>query len=135
MSNVNAPVVFDIKYHFVWHTKFRTPILQGDLRKRARELLRQDCEAKGMNIIEGKLGKNYIYMMVSCPAHRSPSEIMRLLKGRSSKLLQEEFPYIKEKNLHGSLWDSGYFCATIGDTPIEVIRNYIDGLPGPGFQP
>ena len=137
MPDINNPTIFDIKYHFAWHTKFKTPILTGSLRERARELLRQDCKVKGISILGGRMGDNYVYMQLSCPAHRSPSEIMRLLKGRSSRLLQEEFPHLKEMNFHGAVWDSGYFCASFGDVKKDIIEKYIGRSPRlpDGFQP
>jgi len=128
MPDINNPAIFDIKYHFVWHTKFKTPILTDEVRARARKLVLQNCTQLGIKLLEGRLGRNYVYMKLSCPAHRSASEIMRLLKGRSSRLLREEFPYLKEMNLDKSMWEDGYFCATFGDVKDEVIREYIDSL-------
>ena len=43
--------VYDIKYHFVWITKYRYKVLEGTIAYRLRELLRQGCEAKGIEII------------------------------------------------------------------------------------
>ena len=34
---------FDIKYHFVWITKYRKPILTGEVGVRLRELVREVC--------------------------------------------------------------------------------------------
>ena len=33
--------IWDCKYHLVWVTKYRYPILAGDVGERARELLRE----------------------------------------------------------------------------------------------
>ena len=45
--------VYDIKYHFVWITKYRYPVLTGAVALRARELLRQGCEANNLRILKG----------------------------------------------------------------------------------
>ena len=34
-----------IQYHFVWVTKYRYKMLQGDVAVRIRELIRQTCKA------------------------------------------------------------------------------------------
>ena len=35
---------YKIEYHFIWVTKYRYQVLQGDLALRVRELVRQTCE-------------------------------------------------------------------------------------------
>jgi putative transposase len=129
MPDINNPVVADIKYHFAWHTKFLAPILTDAVADKAKELILESCRENKLIKLEARMGKNYVYLKVSSPARLSPSNIMRLLKGRSSKHLQEMFPHIKEMGLHGSVWDGGYFCATCGDVTDEVIRNYIKQPP------
>lgn len=64
---------------------------------RLRELLRQGCDAHGIKILEGSIQPDHVHMMLSCPTNLSPSEIMQYLKGRSSKMLQEEYPNLKFK--------------------------------------
>ena len=67
--------VYDIKYHFVWITKYRYPVLTGAVALRARELLRQGCEANNLRILKGSVGKDHIHMLLSCPKTMAPSEI------------------------------------------------------------
>lgn len=50
---------------------------------------------------------------------------MQYLKGRSSRLLQDEFPELKKRYWGQHLWARGYFCATVGNVSEEIIRNYI----------
>ncbi|MBR0280328.1 MAG: IS200/IS605 family transposase, partial [Oscillibacter sp.] len=54
--------VCDIKYHFVWITKYRYKILQGKIAYRLRELLKQGCEAKGLEIVRGSISKDHVHM-------------------------------------------------------------------------
>jgi putative transposase len=50
---------------------------------------------------------------------------MQYLKGRSSRLFQDEFTELKKKYWGQHLWARGYFCATVGTETEEIIRNYI----------
>lgn len=50
---------------------------------------------------------------------------MQYLKGRSSRLLQDEFQELKKKYWGQHLWARGYFCATVGTVTEEIIINYI----------
>ena len=40
---VGSHTKFKIEYHFVWATKYRYPLLNGEIAQRVRELTRQLC--------------------------------------------------------------------------------------------
>ena len=65
--------VYDIKYHFVWITKYRYKILKGNVAFRLRELLKQGCEAYGIKIIKGGIQQDHVHMLLSCPTNMAPS--------------------------------------------------------------
>ena len=81
--------VFKIQYHFVFVTKYRYHALKGDVGLKARELIRQTCEAFEIEILKGVVSKDHIHILVSAPPNLAPSEIMRRLKGRTSTKLFE----------------------------------------------
>ena len=118
--------VYDIKYHFVWITKYRYPVLTGAVALRARELLRQGCEANNLRILKGSVGKDHIHMLLSCPTTMAPSEIAQKLKGRTSRILQEEFPELRKRYWGQHMCGRGYFCGTVGEVDQKTIENYIE---------
>lgn len=118
--------VYDIKYHFVWLTKYRYKILTGRIATRLRELLIQGCTARGITIVEGSIGKDHVHMLISCSTNIAPSKIAQYLKGRSSRLLQDEFPDLKKRYWGQHLWARGYFCATVGSVTKETVQRYIE---------
>jgi putative transposase len=118
--------VHDIKYHIVWITKYRYEILTKKIAERLRELLIQGCESRGITIVEGSVGKEHVHMLISCPTHIAPAKIVQYLKGRSSRLIQEEFSELKKRYWGQHLWARGYFCATVGAVTQEMIREYIE---------
>ena len=107
--NIGSQTIYDIKYHFVWITKYRNKVLLGGVAVRLRELLRQGCESRGLEIIRGSISNDHVHMLLSCPATIATSDIMRYLKGRSSHLLQDEFPEIKKKILGTTYVGKGRF--------------------------
>ena len=117
--------IHDIKYHFVWVTKYRYHVLKGQIAHRLRELIIQGCQARGMTIIEGHVSKDHVHILVSCPTDLAPSKIAQYLKGRSSKLIQDEFPELKKRYWGQHLWARGYFCATVGSVTKDMIQDYI----------
>jgi putative transposase len=89
--------VYQIEYHFVWVTKYRYPVLRGDVAERVRELVRQTCDAFEIRMVRGVVSKDHVHILVSAPPTLAPSEIMRRIKGRTSSLLFEDFPHIKKR--------------------------------------
>jgi len=118
--------VYDIQYHFVWITKYRYKILKGPIAERLRELLRQGCEARGITIVRGNITRDHVHMLLSCPPTLAPSKIVQYLKGRSSRLLQEQFPELRKRYWGQHLWASGYYCSTVGAVTEETIKAYIE---------
>jgi len=118
--------VYDIQYHFVWVTKYRYHVLRGPVAERARELIRQSCMSRDIRILRGHVSKDHVHLLVSCPPSLSPAKVMQYLKGRSSKMLQDEFPHLKKRYWGRHLWARGYFCATVGAVTEELIQEYIE---------
>ena len=125
MERKGSHTEYDIQYHIVWTTKYRYRILQGKVAERLRELIRQGCEARSITIIQGAIGKEHVHLLLSCPPNLSVSQIVQYLKGRSSKLLQEEFKELKKRYWGQHLWATGYFCRTVGTVTEEMIKRYI----------
>ncbi|KUO78959.1 MAG: transposase, partial [Desulfosporosinus sp. BRH_c37] len=124
--NKSSHAVYDIKYHIIWVTKYRYKILGGEISKRLRELVRQGCEARNITIVQGNIGRDHVHMLLSCPPSLAPSKIVQYLKGRSSRLLQDQYPELKKRYWGQHLWARGYFCATVGSVTEETIKKYIE---------
>ena len=122
----SAHAVFDIKYHVVWITKYRYRILRGRVAERARDLIRQICEAREVVIVRGAVSPDHIHMLVWAPAHLAPAKLVQYIKGRSSRRLQEEFPELRKRYWGQHLWGRGYFCATVGAVDEATIQAYIE---------
>ena len=91
-----AHSVYDIKYHIVWITKYRKAILRGEIAIRVRELIRQTCASLDVYIEKGHVAKDHVHLLVSVPPDLAVSELVQRLKGRSSRLMLEEFGELRK---------------------------------------
>ena len=121
---------YNIQYHFVWVTKYRYHVLEGEVKLRVREIIRQICQQHDLLIEQGHVGKDHLHILVSAPTHVSASQIMQKIKGRSSRMLQQEFPHLKKRYWGQHIWARGYFCTTVGQVTDQMIRDYIEGHVG-----
>ena len=65
--DTSAHTRFYSRYHIVWTTKYRYSVLQGNLRVRVRDIIRQVCGEMGVTIVEGVLSSDHVHMLVSIP--------------------------------------------------------------------
>ena len=121
-----AHSVYDLKYHIVWITKYRKPILRGEIGKRVRELLRQTCASLDVYIVKGHVSKDHVHLLVSVPPNLAVSDLVKRLKGRSSRLMLEEFGELRKAYWGRHLWARGYFVASSGNVTDEIIAEYIE---------
>jgi putative transposase len=115
-----------VKYHVVWITKYRYKVLRGEIAVRTRDLLRQICEGRKVVIVQGAVSPDHVHMLGSVPPQLAPAKLVQYMKGRSSRLLQDEFPELKKRYWGQHLWARGYFCASVGAVDEETIRKYIE---------
>jgi putative transposase len=117
---------YDIKYHIVWITKYRYKILTPEMGSRLKELLIQGCTCRGIVAVKGHIDTDHVHLLLSCPPGLSPAKVVQYLKGRSSRILQDEYPQLKKRYWGQHLWGRGYFCATAGVITEEAIKEYIE---------
>ncbi len=96
--------MWDIKYHIIWITKYRYKVLRGEVAERARDLIRQICQAWEVSIVRGAISPDHIHMLVAAPPQLSPAKLVQYIKGRSSRELQREFPHLRKRYLGQHLW-------------------------------
>ncbi len=118
--------VWDIKYHLKWITKYRYKVLRGEVAERARDLIRQICQAGEVSIIRGAISPDPIHVLVATPPQLSPAKLVQYVKGKSSRRLQEEFPHLRKRYGGQHLWARGYFCSTVGAVDEKTIMEYIE---------
>ena len=105
--------VFKIEYHFVFVTKYRYQVLQGDVGYKARDLIKQTCDMHEIEIKKGSVSPDHVHIFVSAPPNIAPSEIMRRIEGRSSRKLFEVYPELR-KRLGKTLLGKRVFLCNFG---------------------
>jgi putative transposase len=118
--------VFDCTYHIVWITKYRYPVLVGDIALRVRDLVRQTAQEHHAEIIRGTVSKDHIHIYLSVPPYVSISKLVQNLKGKTSRKIQQEFPELKKRYWGRHFWAIGYFVRTAGNVTDDIIKKYIE---------
>lgn len=120
----NRNVVYSCKYHVVWCPKYRRAVLINGCNIRLKEIIQDvvtECKAE---IFELEVMPDHVHLLVEVDPQFGIHRLIKLIKGRSSRRLREEFKWTKSRL--PTLWTNSYFVSTVGGAPLEVIKQYIE---------
>ncbi len=119
-----ANAVWQCKYHIVWRPKYRFRILKGKLGESVRDVIKQLCEWKKVEILEGSVQADHLHLVLSFPPKTSISEVVGFLKGKSAIKIFDINSELKKRYWGRHFWARGYCVSTIG-LDEEQIREYV----------
>ena len=122
----SSHTVYDIKHHIVWITKYRKPVVRGEIAERLRDLIREICKARDIEILKGHVSRDHVHVFLSVPPHFSVSQLVQSLKGKTSRKLLMEYKSLSRAFWGRHIWARGYFVASSGNVTDEVIMRYIE---------
>lgn len=120
----NNNVVYRCAYHVVWCPKYRRPVIDEAVDARLKQIIREVCAERDCTIIELETMPDHVHLLLECDPQYGIHRLVKQVKGRSSRLLREEFPSLKRRL--PTLWTNSYFVATVGGAPLEIVKQYVE---------
>ena len=120
----NDNIVYSCKYHVVWCPKYRRKVLTNGVDARLKELLLAYAANISVDIMEMEIMPDHVHILMEVDPQFGINKAVKSMKGYTSKILREEFPYLKTKI--PTLWTNSYFVSTVGGAPLEAIKQYIE---------
>ena len=120
----NNNVVYSCKYHVVWCPKYRRPVLVSGVDTRLTEIIQSVCTESRAEILELEVMPEHVHLLVEVDPQYGIHRLVRGIKGRSSRLLRQEFAWLRSRI--PTLWTNAYFVSTVGGAPLEVVQQYIE---------
>ena len=114
-----------LEYHVVITPKFRKRVLIGKITGILKKTIYEGCKMNGWWVSELSIQKDHVHMMIQISPSEPISDVVRKIKGATSRIIREGFPEIIEFIWGKSLWSEGYFAETVGKVDEEIIRRYI----------
>lgn len=118
----------NLKYHFVWITKYRRSFLEGSIADRLIEILDEIAHEYGFQIIAQEVMPDHVHMLIEAPPKYAPSKIVQIFKGISSRRLRQEFLDVIKQYIwkDGTLWARGYYVGSVADSiTTQIAEEYI----------
>lgn len=120
----NKNVVFSCRYHVVWCPKYRRKVLESPIDTRLKEIIKEVCAETKSKLIEMEVMPDHVHLLVGCDPQFGIKRLVKWIKGRSSRLLRQEFPSLRSRL--PTLWTNSYFVSTVGRASLTTIKQYIE---------
>jgi putative transposase len=120
----NNNVVYSCKYRVVWCPKYRRAVLVDGADVRLKEIIQDVCTESKAELLELAVRPEHVHLLVEVHPQYGIHRLVRAMKGRSSRLLRQEYPWLRSRL--PTLWTNSYFVSTVGGAPLEVIKQYIE---------
>lgn len=120
----NNNVAYSCKYHVIWCPKYRRKVLVDVVENRLKQIIHEVAIERQAEIIELEVMPDHVHLLIEVDPQFGIHRLIKQMKGRSSKVLREEFPQLRSRL--PTLWTNSYFVSTVGGAPLAVIKQYIE---------
>ncbi|MCH1976578.1 IS200/IS605 family transposase [Enterococcus hirae] len=113
-----------VNYHFVFCPRYRRKIfVNSEVDARFKALVQEIAKENEWNIIAIETDKDHCHLFINVQPTYSPSKIMKIIKGKSSRIIRQEFEHLSKMP---SVWTRSYFVSTAGNVSSEIIKRYVE---------
>lgn len=112
-----------LKFHLVFCTKYRRPVIVGDIEDRLKEVLEDIHPEIEIPVVEVMPDHVHLFLDLlsySMPIHSAVSKI----KGKTASVLRKEFPELRSRL--PCLWTRSYYISSVGSVAEDVVKHYIE---------
>jgi putative transposase len=120
----NNNVVYRCTYHVVWCPKYLRKVIGGRVEQRLKEIIAEVCAERSATIVEVETMPDHVHLLVSIDPQFGIHRLVKQIKGRSSRLLRDEFGHLRSRL--PTLWTNSYFVATVGGATLDVVKRYVE---------
>ena len=93
---------------------------------RVKDIIRDIAAEQKFNVVAVETEVDHIHVMLELKPTHSIPKLVQLFKGRSARVLFQEFPHLKNRLRKGHLWSPSYYITTAGGAPLETLKNYVE---------
>ena len=118
-----ASCAYCCHYHLVFSTKYRSKVLSQEMATVIAETLLALQEEIAFHLLGLYVADDHVHILFSLAPRESLADFIKLAKGRSAKVLREQFQSLKTLP---NLWTSGYWIESLGAKSLWQMKAYLD---------
>jgi putative transposase len=121
----NNNIVYSCKYHVVWTTKYRRPVLVNGVDTRLKELIQLKATEMQCEVLELEVQPDHIHLLIEVDPQFGIHKALKRIKGATSHDLRNDSRFKWLKSRLPTLWTNSYFVSTLGGASLDVVKRYI----------
>ena len=126
--------VYKLEYHLIWVTKYRHPVLVGEVADGLKDILRDIATQNGLEIVSMEVMPDHVHLLLSATPQHAIPDFVKALKGASARRVFSAFPQLKDKLWGGNLWNPSYCVLTVSEHTRAQIQKYIESQTSVGEE-
>ena len=131
---VNRHSCFILQYHLVLVTKYRHPVITGELEKRLIEFTENYFKERDCRIQEIECMPDHMHILFDAPPQINLANYINAYKSASSRRIRQEYgkqlePYYWKPYF----WSLSYFISSVSDRNEEITKEYIQNQKDKAF--
>ena len=108
--------------HIVSCPKYGRKAICSQCREDLGEILRNLCQWKGVETMEGHLAPDHVHMLAGIPPRIGVPGFMGCLKGKSALLMFDKHANLKHRFGNRKFWAEGYYVSTVGMNEATIAK-------------
>ena len=124
--DTNNHSVFKLNYHLIMVVKYRRKVINDTISNRLKNIFEDIGTKYHITVTEWNHDIDHIHVLLTAKPNTELSKFINAYKSASSRRIKNEFPEIKQKLWKEYIWSRSYCLLTVGDAPLEVLKQYIE---------
>lgn len=123
----NRHSCFLLQYHMVLVTKYRHPVLQGDVKNVVYDTIKTILDEKGFPLLELNGEADHVHILYEADPFTPPGELANIIKTKTSRFARKLYgnTLLKPYYWKPYFWSDSYFVATVSEQSLTAVRAYI----------
>ena len=123
----NRHSCFLLQYHLVLVTKYRKPVLKGEVKELVYQIIRDIFKEKGLVILELNGESDHIHILYEADPFTAPGTLANVVKTKTSRFARKKYgdTVLKDYYWKPLFWSDSYFVATVSENSLDNVRTYI----------
>lgn len=123
----NRHSCFLLQYHMVLVTKYRKPVLDGEIKELVYQTICTIFKEKGLVILEMNGEKDHVHILFEADPFTTPGELVNVIKTKTSRFARKQFgdTILKQYYWKPLFWSDSYFITTVSENSLKTVQEYI----------
>jgi len=108
-------------------TKYRKPVLKGEVKELVYQIIRDIFKEKGLVILELNGESDHIHILYEADPFTAPGTLANVVKTKTSRFARKKYgdTVLKDYYWKPLFWSDSYFVATVSENSLDNVRAYI----------